>query len=146
MTTKIFGNSSILNKPMDTMDACLVLLSVLSFGLFDAVTTLMAANTVGIMYESNSLVQYLYNIEGTGGLFAVFKIIVVLVAVFGLLLLGYRRYALMGVALAGLYVGASNLTVATGGSSFPIPGVVALAFVVGGVLSDYFGSRRVGVV
>lgn len=114
---------------MTRIDKLLFLAAISSFGLFDAVTTVVAADYLGsYAYESSMVLR---SVEASNGavVLLLVKLWCVLVALLVALYVaehsrhGYTaKCCMIGTTIAGLYAGLSNLNIIFAGSSFQVLG------------------------
>ncbi len=110
-----------------------IIYAVLFFIVFDAVSTLIAANYLGSFdYEKSNLLKIAYDAGGVYG-FLLVKIVLGTVLLLALYVLSelYPKYeqhltlVLFGVAASGLFVGLSNLNIVVNGHSIWFFGIDA---------------------
>ncbi len=110
----------------------LLILAILSFVLYDAITTIMVIKHVGIQYETSFVIRYTYTMYGING-FIITKIFLTTFLLLFVYIMGRTIYCIrnsiiglyIGVTLAGLYAGSSNINIILNDSSFWLFGLDA---------------------
>jgi hypothetical protein len=123
---------------VSNIDKALVILGFLSFGLFDAYSTLVVVSFLGTAeYETSIVLRNAFTLWGYGGL-ALLKVgvtalcmltIYLLMEKFNIVVMG--RYLAIGTILAGLFAGISNLNILWHYESISVFGVGAQAISIG---------------
>lgn len=133
-----------------SLDMVLLYFSIIFFGFYDLLSTLVAYNYLGSFeYETGALPNILYMLGGVNG-FIIGK--AVIVGMCGLVIYAIMdaygeirsvgRGLMIGMILSGILVGSSNLNIMVNGQSFEIGGVAINNI----VISILAGSIASGIV